>query len=65
MSNLIFGKITFGQQRKNEITKSSISEKKTMSKHKLDPRTNYDPDGGYWNYDLNMWIKYDDMEMVL
>lgn len=24
----------------------------------------YDPDGGFWDYNLNMWIQYEDMELV-
>lgn len=35
-----------------------------MSKYKLDPRTDYDPDGGFWDSNLNMWIKYEDMELL-
>lgn len=22
----------------------------------------YDPDGGYWDFETNEWVKYDDME---
>lgn len=22
----------------------------------------YDPDGGYWDYELDEWVEYDDMK---
>lgn len=31
----------------------------------VDPRSDYDPQSGFWDEELDMWIKYNDMEMVL
>lgn len=35
-----------------------------MSKRDLDHRSDYDPDGGWWDYNLDMFIKYEDMGLL-
>lgn len=41
--------------------KSSATSSRTQSYWRKKMDNKHDPDGGYWDFELNEWVEYDDM----
>lgn len=44
-----------------------MQKQKLSGSYKMSVKNNidYDPKAGFWDEELNMWVKYDDMELAL